>query len=364
MLLRMGRPPKEAASPSAFAPALLRYVAAAGGDASMLAAQCGQPETAADADELTVTASSLAAMLRGAADRLADPHLALRLPAEVPLRRYDAVGLAARAAATPREVLDLVARYAALVFPQLEARVEHDAQDAQDAQDAREPHHPRGPHGPREVRFAARINGHPRGLGHLVDEYVLAFVLGHCRERGVEVAPLRVWLTSARPASLDALFVALGTREVSFGAADTGFALSAVVAASHLSGADARLLATAHHIAGTALAASPRPGAFAAAVSARIEAALPGDPTTETVAAALQMSARTLQRRLDDEGTRFSELLDVVRERTARRLVLDATLPLGEVAYRAGFSDVATFSRAFKRWTGLPPGAFRRRQAR
>ncbi len=76
------------------------------------------------------------------------------------------------------------------------------------------------------------------------------------------------------------------------------------------------------------------------------------------------MSTRTLQRRLDDEGTRFSDVLDTVRERLARSLLLDPSLTLAEVAYRTGFSDLATFSRAFKRWSGLPPGAFRRRAPR
>lgn len=45
----------------------------------------------------------------------------------------------------------------------------------------------------------------------------------------------------------------------------------------------------------------------------------------------------------------------------ARELVRDPALTLAEVAFRVGFSDAATFSRAFKRWTGLPPGALRQR---
>jgi AraC-like DNA-binding protein len=72
-----------------------------------------------------------------------------------------------------------------------------------------------------------------------------------------------------------------------------------------------------------ALATAPRPGAFADVVAARIESILPGDPGTDALAAALHMSPRTLQRRLEDEGTRFSEVLDAMRERMARRLVLD-----------------------------------------
>jgi AraC-like DNA-binding protein len=339
----MGRPQKEAASPSTLAPALLRFVAAEGADASLLAAQIGADDVAGTSDELDVTPSGLSAMLRATSELLADPHVALRLPSELPLRRYDAVALAARAARTPREVLTLLATYAPLLFPQLEGRLTEDAG---------------------EVRFAARVAGHPRGLGHHVDEYVLALVLGHCRRAKADVTVARVWMTSARPPGLAPLYAALGTQEITFGAADTGIALASEVADRELAGADPMLLATAHHLASAALATAPRAGAFAEVVAARIESILPGDAGTDALAAALHMSPRTLQRRLEDEGTRFSEVLDAVRERMARRLVLDDAIGLAEVGYRVGFSDAATFSRAFKRWTGMPPGAFRRRRAR
>lgn len=77
--------------------------------------------------------------------------------------------------------------------------------------------------------------------------------------------------------------------------------------------------------------------------------------------AALRMSPRTLQRRLEDEGLRLSALIDDVRAQAARRHLEDPRIPLIDVAFRLGFSDLATFSRAFRRWTGMPPGAYRRR---
>ncbi len=72
------------------------------------------------------------------------------------------------------------------------------------------------------------------------------------------------------------------------------------------------------------------------------------------------MSARTLQRRLEQEQTRFTEVLDGARLAVARRLLGDSTIQLTDVAFRLGFADLATFSRAFKRWTGKPPGQWRR----
>jgi len=340
----MARPSKEAAVSTPLAPALLRYAAARTLDVEALAAHLDVPAAAAERDEVTTTPSCLAAALRALSELLAEPHLALTLPAALPMQRYDAATLAIRNARTVREALELSARYAPLVFPGLEARcVEDDG----------------------ELAFHGRIGGHPRGLGYAVDAFVLATVLGHCRRRtAAALAPRRAWLSASRPTTLEPLFAALGTREIELGAEDIGVALGVAEAERPLDGADPMLLATAQHLAAAQLAAAPRPSAFAAAVSARVEASLPTLATPEEVAAAMRVSTRTLQRRLEDEGTRFSELVDVVRERQARRLLGDASLPLAEISFRLGFADLATFSRAFKRWTGTPPGAFRRRTTR
>ncbi len=335
-----GRPPREPASPSALAPALLRWVAQRGGDASLVAARGGLEPQDAERDEVAVTAPSLASMLALAAELFAEPHLALRLPAELSFRRYDAGALAARVAATPRDVLSAIARFAALVFPRLEARVVE---------------------GMDEVVLDARLAGAPRGLGHHVDEYVIAFVLAHCRRGGQAIVPRRVWLSSARPpGELAPLVHVLGTDEIELGAESVGLALAPGDASAPLPSFDPMLVAAAEQLATAALAAAPRVGALAVAVTARIEARLPDECTAETIASAMKMSSRTLQRRLDDEGVRFSVLLDRVRERVAKQLLANEALALAEVAYRVGFSDLATFSRAFKRWTGVAPGGFRR----
>ena len=329
-----GRPPREPASPSALAPALVRWAAARGLD---VATRAGLEPSDAERDELAVTARTLATMLELASE--GDPHVALELPAMLPFRRYDAGALAARVAPTPRAALEAFARFAPLVFPRLEARLTR-----------ADP----------EVVLSTQIAGAPRGLGHHVDEYVLATALGHCRRGGTRLNPLRVWLTSARPRELEPLHRAFGTDEIEFGREDTGFALSKADAERALPAFDPMLVAVADQIATAALAHAPRPNALATTVAAKIEARLPGDVSAEAVATALKMSARTLQRRLEEEGQRYSSVLDETRARVAKTLLSEPTLALAEVAYRVGFSDLATFSRAFKRWTGVPPGTFRR----
>lgn len=330
-----GRPRNEAPSPSALAPALLRLWAERGEDPRHVAAAAGLDPAIADRDDAPVTPSALAAMLDATCATFADPHFALTLPAVLRFRRYDALGLAARAASSRRAVIDLVVRYAPLLFPGLGAIAS-------------------------ERGLAMTLEGHPRGLGLAVDEWLLAStaaLLG----RGAPFAFASVRLTSPRPASLAPLFVAMGTREIELGMPDTGF----VVEDAPLAG-DPMLLATADALAIAALEEAPGKGRFADVVGAKVEKLLGGErsapqlPSCDAVAASLHMSGRTLQRRLDEEGTRFSEVLDARRERLAKRLLDETPLPLGEIAFRVGFSDLATFSRAFKRWTGVPPGAYRR----
>ena len=76
---------------------------------------------------------------------------------------------------------------------------------------------------------------------------------------------------------------------------------------------------------------------------------LPDHTLSEEEAAASQnMSLRTFQRRLEDEGTRFRALLDQTRTERAESLLGDPACSLSEVGYHCGFSEQASFSRAFK----------------
>lgn len=79
----------------------------------------------------------------------------------------------------------------------------------------------------------------------------------------------------------------------------------------------------------------------------------------DAIAAVLGMPPRTLQRRLREEGESFTALVDDVRAARARELLRDAHLDVTDIAYLLGFSEHSAFARAFKRWTGVSPQAFR-----
>jgi AraC-like DNA-binding protein len=87
-----------------------------------------------------------------------------------------------------------------------------------------------------------------------------------------------------------------------------------------------------------------------------------GDVQIQSVARALAISTRSLQRRLAAAGVTYQEVLDQTRRDAANRYLRVATFSIGEVAYLLGYSEAAAFHRAFKRWTGMGPQEFRDRQ--
>ena len=78
-----------------------------------------------------------------------------------------------------------------------------------------------------------------------------------------------------------------------------------------------------------------------------------------SVAQALHLSPRTLRRRLHDRGATFHDLASEARRVEAVRLLRNTVLTVEQIAAQLGYSDPGNFCRAFKRWTGRPPGAFR-----
>ena len=336
----MARSLKETPSPSPLPPAIVRYLDGRGVDTALLAERFGLPATVGACDEASIGLLALDELMEAAAALVGEPHLALQLPAALPFRRYGLHELAARASGSVRDALLRTARYASLVHPRMQFALEESDGEA---------------------RWRQTLRGHPRGVGRSSHEYAMASVLTHLRRgSGQPLQPRRVWFMHARPRDLAPLFRFFGTRELDFGCDDNGLALDAALLALPTVDGDPRLLATVEPMAEAALQAQPPARDFADEVATRIRALLPDGGNVEAVAAALHMSARTLQRRLDDAGSRFTEVLDAVRADEARRALRQGDAPLAEIAWRLGFSDLATFSRAFKRWTGQPPGTFRR----
>lgn len=86
---------------------------------------------------------------------------------------------------------------------------------------------------------------------------------------------------------------------------------------------------------------------------------LEGIPRKDAVAAKLDMTARTLQRRLQQCDTSYQQILDDLRKDMALELLQDTTEPVQDIAYKLGFTEARSFHRSFKNWTGKTPSEFR-----
>lgn len=83
-----------------------------------------------------------------------------------------------------------------------------------------------------------------------------------------------------------------------------------------------------------------------------------GFPSLQVAARMFHMTPRTLHRRLVDEGTSYRELVESVRHTLAVEHLKSGRFSLDEIAYRLGYTDIANFRRAFKRWEKMPPSEF------
>lgn len=85
-----------------------------------------------------------------------------------------------------------------------------------------------------------------------------------------------------------------------------------------------------------------------------------GIPRASAVAEAIGISERTLFRRLAESGLTFQQVLERTQQSLAEDLLVRSQFSIAEIAFLTGFSEQSTFSRAFKRWAGQTPGAYRK----
>lgn len=81
--------------------------------------------------------------------------------------------------------------------------------------------------------------------------------------------------------------------------------------------------------------------------------------TLEKIAERLAISPRTLRRRLADEGYSFQEVKNLAREKRAKYYLSRTNMPLAEIAFELGYSELSAFSRAFRSWAGQTPQTYR-----
>ena len=194
------------------------------------------------------------------------------------------------------------------------------------------------------------------------DEFSMAVLLIRSRQAsGVGWSPASARFQHERTRGDGELSRVFGC-PLAFGAAETEMQIPAPVLAQPHQHADAKLFSVLCRHADALLETMPAQGSLPARVSSAITRRMATDlPTLATTATTVRIPERTLQRRLAEEGLSHSALVDDVRRALAVKYLGSANVSVTEIAYMLHFADPTVFSRAFKRWTGVSPAAYRKR---
>ncbi len=288
------------------------------------------------------TTAEFFALWRAVEQSGADADLGLRLGVETLDDYEDVATLAALHSATLGEGLQKLARYKRLVCPE---KVWVDVAD-----------------GEARVRFEWLLAEDDPPT--LVTDLLFAFILS-VAQRGTKkpIKPTRVELTRRR--ANEAMLRRHFRCEIRFDAPHDLMVFDESLLALPMVDRNAQLLSV--MLPGLELAVTKRGRGHTLVDDVRLvlsETMCGARPAVANVAKSLGMSARTMQRRLGELDTTYQDVLDDVRQRSARRLLANTDLAMGEIAFVLGFEEVNSFMRAFHAWEGTAPAKWRAKKAR
>lgn len=278
-------------------------------------------------------------MLQGAVALTGDPALGLRAGANLSLKDIGVLGYAIASAANVGEALLVGGRHMRLVNDALDFAVVRRGGEA-------------------EVHFDCRV-----ALPRPAADFVVCGMLRTWAQAWPRFmsAETRVCFLHAAPDDIEPYRQAFPTLQLVFSASYLGFALPEASLEEPLEQADQGLHAVLRKSAELFLANLPRVESITERVRALLIKELSsGHPTILHIAKQLRMSPRTLGRRLEVEGTTFSELLDTLRHSMATRYLREHDMAIPDIALLTGFAQTNAFHRAFRRWTGMTPNEYRR----
>lgn len=289
---------------------------------------------------ITTPISVLPAITEDVATALGDPHLGLELSPFVPRGAYGVAEFLMRAGPTLRDSFDNLVRFNGILAPGQAFKFEEAGGEAL-------LHH--------------GIPQRPGAIGRHLAEYTTA-VLVKTLVILQDTKPTRAWFTHPRPPNADFARLAKGlhTENITFDEPTNGFAVDPKLLDGPVHGGDPALYAYLEEHALAALASRPKSDDLIDKLRHHVRDALKqGEPNVERLAVRLNMSGRTLQRRLSDLKTSFQEVLDQVRFDLARQYLKDARLDVSQIAYLLGYSELRAFDRAFRRWADKSPTEWR-----
>jgi AraC-like DNA-binding protein len=175
-----------------------------------------------------------------------------------------------------------------------------------------------------------------------------------------DARPLEVYFAHGRPSDVDEHHRVFGC-PVHFDAEHNALVLSEAVLSISLRTANPELRSYLEALARQRLGEVPEADTLPLQIRDELERGFTDDgpPDLAEIARRLHISVRTLQRRLRERGVGFQQIVDEVRFRRAVVMLAETELPIGQIAQQLGFAEPRGFRRAFRRWSGLSPQAYR-----
>jgi len=198
-----------------------------------------------------------------------------------------------------------------------------------------------------------------RGLRQNSD-FVAATVVRGCRDLTRQaISPIRAEFIGEEPSAKVEYADILGC-PVKFGAEWDALVYSEETTRLPVQGADTKLLQILELTCQKIIGPTPEMQDLVREVRRLIVEGLPkGSANIDAIADELNISNKTLERRLAERGQSFSALLDETRCKAAKHYLEETNMRIAQVAYMAGYTKPAALVRAFKRWTGTTPVKFR-----
>ena len=332
-------PPTTATALSSWAKAIRKALDAAGQDSARLFAEAGLDPALLDDPSARYPVAATAKLWRLAVAATGDDAFGLTVARHVGQTTFHALGYALNASATLFDAFGRVLRYFAVVSDAAELGFDEM---------------------PEGWRLAIRTDA---AATPPADESIDAFIALFVRLcRGLlgrrEFAPRLVRLRRAEPRNR-AAFERLFRAPLQFSAPENALYFDAAVLREPLDGAHPELARHNDQIVQRYLERLQRDDIVARVRGAITGLLSQGEPGAAAVAAALHLSERSLQRKLAEAGTRYGEILRDTRHQLARSYLRDPRASIGEIAWLLGFADQSSFTRAFRRWEGRSPTAYR-----
>ena len=319
---------------------LPELVAELGGDFDALCAEIGFDPASARDPHAFMSARNLYRLMNVAADRLNRRDLGLMWGERSELARLGPLYTAMANAETGREAVDLMIRFLALHFPVGSMRVRA-------FPEARQVFISISSHLRQPPPLAQFYERRVRSLHVLLGQTCATYTPVEIRFSNEAVSPPALYLRHFGIAP-------------HFGASEDGILVRQADLDAPRPSANREMCEMA--VSFLEARTAPRREALSAEAYWTVRAVMrERDCTSSAVARALSVHARTLQRRLKEEGTSFEAIKDRVRRRMAREMLADPRLTITEIAFSLHYATVSSFTRSCQRWYGLSPRAVRER---